>query len=86
MLPGLPGWLAKKRQACGEAVEQSDPQLIFTAEPDKGHAHALERFIDQITAGGPEVCGVADAALATRVAFAAIRSAKTGRAIAMTDL
>ena len=83
---GLSGWLAKKRQACVEAAEQGDPQLIFTAEPDKGHAHALERFIDQITGEGPQVCGVADAALATRVAFAAIRSAETGRAIAVADV
>jgi len=83
---GLSGWLAKKRQACSEAAEQGDPPLIFTAEPDKGHAHALERFIDQISGGGPEVCGVADAALATRVAFAAIRSAETGGAIAVADV
>ncbi len=83
---GLPGWLAKKRQACSEAAAASDPQLIFTAEPDKGHARALERFIDQIIGAGPEVCGADDAALATRVAFAAIRSAREGRVIAVAEV
>lgn len=83
---GLSGWLAKKRQACGEAAAANDPQLIFTAEPDKGHAHALERFIDQVIGAGPEVCGVADAALATRVAFAAIRSAEKGRAVKVSEI
>ena len=83
---GLFGWLAKKRDACAEAAAQGDPQLIFTAEPDKGHAHALDRFIDEIAGKGPQVCGVADAALATRVAFAAIRSAETGRAVAVADV
>jgi len=78
---GLPGWLAKKRRACQEATAAGDPQLIFTAEPDKGHAHALERFMDQIAGTGPEVCGVADAALATRVAFAAIRAAARKRTV-----
>ncbi|MFH1566373.1 MAG: Gfo/Idh/MocA family oxidoreductase [Gemmatimonadota bacterium] len=83
---GLYGWLAKKRQACREAAAAGDPQLIFTAEPDKGHARALERFIDQIIGTGPEVCGVVDAALATRVAFAAIRSAAAGQAVALAEV
>ena len=74
-------WLAKKRQACAEAAEAGDSQLIFTAEPDKGHVRAMERFIDQVTGAGPEVCGVADAALAARVAFAAIRAAEERRAV-----
>ncbi len=50
----------------------NDPLLQFTAEPDKGHAHALERFVDQILGNGPEVCGVDASVLATRVAFAAM--------------
>ena len=72
---GVSGWLAKKRAACAEAAANNDPLLQFTAEPDKGHAHALECFVEQILDGGPEVCGVDAAVLATQVAFAAIRSA-----------
>jgi predicted dehydrogenase len=83
---GVSGWLAKKRAACAEAVEKNDPRLQFTAEPDKGHAHALERFVDQILGKGPEVCGVDAAALATRVAFAAIKSAHQRRPVSLSEL
>lgn len=83
---GFHGWLAKKRRACDEAAAAGDAQLIFTAEPDKGHVHALDRFIDQILGTGPEVCGVADAALATRVAFAAVRSARAKRTVKMAEI
>lgn len=83
---GVLGWLAKKRAACGEAAAHNDPLLQFTAEPDKGHAHALERFVDQILGNGPEVCGVAAAVLATRVAFAAIRSARERRPVSLTEV
>ena len=83
---GVPGWLAKKRAACDEATAQNDPLLQFTAEPDKGHAHALERFVDQILGNGPEVCGVEASVLATRVAFAAIRSARERRPVALVEV
>ncbi len=83
---GVPGWLAKRRVASQEAVEADDPWLAFTAEPDKGHAHAIDRFVDQIRGTGPEVCGVDDAILATRVAFAAIRSAQEHRPIQMDEV
>jgi predicted dehydrogenase len=83
---GVQGWLAKKRAACAEAARAGDPSLIFTAEPDKGHAHALDRFVDQIQGVGPVVCGVDDAVLATRVAFAAIRSAKEGRKVGLEEV
>ena len=83
---GVPGWLSKKRAACEEAAAQNDPLLQFTAEPDKGHAHALERFVDQILGIGPEVCGVDAAVLATRVAFAAIQSARERRPVALTEV
>jgi len=52
---GLHGWLEKKRVACDEAVASGDLLKQFTAEPDKGHAHALERFIDEILGIGPVV-------------------------------
>jgi predicted dehydrogenase len=83
---GLDGWLAKKRAACQEATEKNDPALIFTAEPDKGHALALERFVDEIQGNGPMVCGIEDAVLATRVAFAAVKSAQEKRAIKLDEI
>ena len=83
---GISGWLAKKRAACDEAAAHNDPLLQFTAEPDKGHAHALERFVDQILDNGPEVCGVEAAVLATRVAFAAIRSARERRTVPLAEV
>ena len=83
---GLPGWLAKKRAACAEAAQQGDPMLQFTAEPDKGHAHALSRFLDEIEGTGPVVCGVDDAVLATRVAFAAILAAQHRRAVRLDEV
>lgn len=83
---GVSGWLAKKRAACAEATAKSDPELQFTAEPDKGHAHALERFVDQILGKGPEVCGVDASVLATRVAFAAIKSARERRPVSLNEV
>ena len=83
---GLSGWLAKKQAACDEAVRQRDPALQFAAEPDKGHAHAIERFIEEILDGGPKVCPVEDAVLATRVAFAAIKSAAEKRIVGLHEI
>ena len=40
----------------------------------------------QILDGGPEVCGVDAAVLATRVAFAAIQSARDKRPVLLEDL
>jgi predicted dehydrogenase len=83
---GVSGWLAKKQAACAEAVAHNDPILQFTAEPDKGHAHALECFVDQIRGIGPEVCGVDASVLATRVCFAAIKSAHEKRWVQLTEI
>lgn len=83
---GLSGWLAKKAQACSEAEAAGNSLLQFTAEPDKGHARALDRFVDEILGTGPEVCGVEAAALATRVAFAAIRSTKERRTVRIEEI
>jgi predicted dehydrogenase len=83
---GVPGWLAKKRVACEEAAIAHDPLLQFTAEPDKGHAHALELFVDQIFGLGPEICGVDAAVLATQVAFAAIRSVQEHRPFTIAEI
>jgi predicted dehydrogenase len=83
---GVAGWLAKKRAACQEAAAAHDPLLQFTAEPDKGHAHALELFVDQILGLGPEVCGVDAAVLATQISFAAIRSAQEHRPVTIAEI
>lgn len=83
---GVSGWLAKKQAACAEAAAADDPLLQFTAEPDKGHAHALERFVDEILGIGPEVCGIDATVLATQVAFAAIRSAHERRPVLLSEL
>ena len=83
---GVDGWLAKKEAACAEAARAGDANLIFTAEPDKGHAHAMDRFVDEIRGDGPMVCGVDDAVSATRVAFAAIRSVAEKRIVSMDEI
>lgn len=83
---GISGWLAKRRASCKAAVEKNDYALVYGAEPDKGWAHALDRFIDEIRGEGPPVCGVDDAVRATRVAFAAIRSAAEHRIVKLDEI
>jgi predicted dehydrogenase len=83
---GVSGFLEKKRAACAEAAASNDPRLQFAADPDKGHAHALERFVDQIRGEGPEVCGVEAAVRATEVAFAAVASAREKRSVLIEEL
>jgi predicted dehydrogenase len=83
---GIAGWLDKKAAACQEALEKNDQSLQFTAEPDKGHAHAINRFVDEIRGSGEKVCGVDDAVMATRVAFAAIKSARESRIVKMSEI
>ena len=83
---GLSGWLAKKEAACKEVMESGDQMLQFTGDADKGWAHAIDRFVDEIQGNGPVVCGVDDAVMATRVAFAAIKSAKEHRNVKMEEI
>ncbi|MFA9478839.1 Gfo/Idh/MocA family protein [Phycisphaerales bacterium AB-hyl4] len=83
---GLSGWLAKKRTACEEAAAAGDPLQQFTAEPDKGHAHHLHRFVAEVTGQGPMVCGVDEAVRATQVAIAAIQSARQGKPVLVETL
>jgi predicted dehydrogenase len=83
---GIFDWLAKKRVACEDAAAAGDPMRQFTSEPDKGHAHAIERFIDEITGAGPTVCGIDDAVAATRIAFAAIRSVVERRIVRLDEI
>ena len=56
------------------------------AGPDKGHGRAIERFVEEIRGEGGPVCGIDDTILATRVAFAAIKSAKERRAVPMDEV
>lgn len=84
---GVPGWLAKKREACREAEEKNDPRSIFTAEPDKGHARMMDAFAEEIRGLRPEpVCPVGDAVRATVLAFAARRAAKERRMVNVGEL
>jgi predicted dehydrogenase len=83
---GISGWLEKKAAACQDAVNANNPMLQFSAEPDKGHAHAINRFVDEIHGVGGVVCGVNDAVMATRIAFAAIKSAKERRIVKIEEL
>jgi predicted dehydrogenase len=83
---GLSGWLAKKRAACAEAAAANNPLLIFTAEPDKGHARAIDRFVDEILGTGPKVCGIDAAVSATVVAFAAVKSARERRIVKVAEI
>lgn len=86
MQGGLPGWLEKKRHACEEISRGGDPLLILASAPDRGHGHAIDRFVDEIRGEGPVVCGIDDAVLATRVAFAAIRSGIERRVVKLDEV
>jgi len=83
---GLYGWLAKKDTACREAAEKGNPLLQFTAEPDKGHGRAMDAFVDEIRGTGPQVCGVDDAVLATKIAFAALKSSAEKRMVVIEEI
>jgi len=83
---GIAGWIEKKAAACQESLDKNDQILQFSADPDKGHAHAINRFVDEIRGEGDVVCGVNDAVMATRVAFAAIKSAKEGRIVKLSEI
>ncbi|MDD5705009.1 MAG: Gfo/Idh/MocA family oxidoreductase [Kiritimatiellae bacterium] len=84
---GLHGWLAKTRASCEASAARGEATLdTFAMGPDKGHASSIDRFVDEIRGTGPVVCGVDDAVAATRVAFAAIRSAHEHRAISMDEV
>jgi predicted dehydrogenase len=83
---GLLGWLDKKRCACEQITNGADPLLILAARPDRGHEQTIDRFVDEIRGEGPMVCGIDDAVLATRVAFAAIRSDLERRIVKLEEV
>lgn len=83
---GLHGWLAQRHEACEQAAAAGDPTLLLRSPgPDKGHAHQLDRFVDEIRGVGPTVCGIDDAVTATQVAFAAVRSAHEHRVVSLEE-
>jgi len=83
---GISGFYAKQRAACEQASSERDSTLVIHGNPNKGHAAQLERFVDQIQGVGPVVCSIDDAVLATRVAFAAIRSAHEKRTVGLEEV
>lgn len=83
---GLHGWLEKKAAACAEAVEQGNPMLQFTAEPDKGHARMLGEFAREIRGERPPVCTVDSAIRAMEICLAAVRSIETGRSVKISEI
>lgn len=83
---GINGWIAKKSAACQEAEAAGDQMLQFTAEPNKGHAIAIDLFVDEINGERGEVCGVDSAVMATRIAFAAVKSAAEKRIVKIEEI
>lgn len=82
---GISGWLAKNRAAAEAAGKDGNAFLAALPGVDKGHAHALDRFVDEIQGRGPQVCGIDDAVCATQVAFAAIKSARERRVVRLSE-
>ena len=82
---GVSGWREKKAAGSQEFLKGEDFMVQFPAPPDKGHAHAINRFVDEIN-GGDMVCGVDDAVLASRVAFAAIKSSNERRIVKLSEI
>ena len=76
----------QKAAACKEADEANDQILQFTAEPNKGHAIAIDLFVDEINGERGEVCGVDSAVMATRIAFAAVKSAAEKRIVKIEEI
>jgi predicted dehydrogenase len=83
---GLSGWLAKRDAACDAALQTGDHSMVTAVDADKGHAHMLEAFMDEIRGDAPPVCGVDDAVLATRTCLAAIRSAREKRFVTLDEI
>lgn len=83
---GFAGWLEKKRKGCEEAVAAGDPMRQFCAEPDKGHKRMLEEFAREIRGERGAVSPIASALRASRICFAAIRSLREKRVVAIEEI
>jgi len=80
---GIRDFYAKRRQAELKAMEKGDPPVALELQPtpDKGHKDHLGRFLDAVRGRGESPCSCAESVLATKLAFAALESLKTGRAV-----
>lgn len=83
---GISGWLAKNRAAAEKAGSDGRTYLALRPEADKGHAQMWELFADEILGAGGSVCGADEAIQATRIAFAAIASARERRAVRIEEI
>lgn len=81
---GIREWCEKRRLLEERAEREGHDGAWLLAQkldPDKGHRRHLELFLDAVRGTGTSPCPVEDAIIATRVAFAAIESLKTGRPV-----
>ena len=83
---GLSGWMAKHRAAERRATDEGGDAFQYAPFADKGHAHQLDRFVDEMRGEGAVVCGVDDSILATEVCFTAIEAAHTKRAVRVEEV
>ena len=61
------------------AADRAAYVMQHKTDPDKGHAQHLTAFLDAVRGRGRSPCTVAEAVVATRVAFAAIESLRRGQ-------
>jgi len=81
---GIRDYYAKRREAERRGASSAEPQaavLDLSPQPDKGHRVHLARFLDAVRGAGQSPCTCREAIVATRLAFAALESLKTGRTI-----
>jgi predicted dehydrogenase len=83
---GVSGWIRKKQAACEEASEYRDASRQFTAEPDKGHAHILRAFLQEIRGEREPVSPIQPAITAMKICLAAIRSIREQRFVALSEI
>ncbi|NLE30069.1 MAG: Gfo/Idh/MocA family oxidoreductase [Phycisphaerae bacterium] len=80
---GIRDFYAKRRWAQERAVALNDPMECLRLEPllDKGHKLHLVHFLDAVRGIGENPCTCGESVLATRIAFAAIESLKSGKTV-----
>ncbi len=83
---GLAGWLAKRRWCAEQGMREGRPERILDVGVDKGHSRLMEAFLEEVRGQGSSPCGVGSAILATRVCFAAIRSAVERRPVLLSEV
>ncbi|MEX0742689.1 MAG: hypothetical protein WD079_07805, partial [Phycisphaeraceae bacterium] len=83
---GIAGFLAKRQYLAEQSAARGEALPVAAVEADKGHAHALDCFIDAVLGGDSPICDINGAALATRVAFAAIRAIEERRVVDLSEI